>query len=97
MPRHVLIKPVAPLLADRGYREIRSTGIHVRELTPGIEAWVGLNTGRRLGGLVVNPNLGVRHTRVMRWVSVLRGERPLGAAAPPLRSSCDYVVSAMAR
>jgi hypothetical protein len=83
VPRHPLLDPGAALLTQRGFREVRTTGVHLAPLSPGVEVWLGLNTGRRTGGLTLNPNIGVRHEGVMRWVQQLQGQRPRPAAAPP--------------
>lgn len=86
MADNPLFKPARPLLEARGFKKKGSAQVYVRPLSPGINAWLGLNARTDPGRLTLTPTVGVRHEPTQRWTTCLRDRDPKHDTAPTVQT-----------
>ncbi len=91
----VLLRPARPLLKAAGWRKQAGLGnVYLRELRPGVLAWLAL--GGHWGGgyqyLDARPGLGVRHVAAERQAAALRGSDPDASSAPTIMGDLGRLV-----
>jgi hypothetical protein len=92
MAENPLFKPAAPLLRSRGFKKRGGMQLYLRPLTPGINAWLGLNARADPGRLSLSPTVGVRHELVQHWVTRLRDGDPKGDTAPTVSTGMGLLL-----
>lgn len=85
MAENPLYQPARPLLQARGFKKKGGVQVYTKELSPGVNAWLGLNAGTGPGRLSLNPQVGVRHEQVARWIALLRDKDPEKSTAPTVK------------
>jgi hypothetical protein len=86
MADNPLFRPARPLLEARGFKKKGPAQVYVRPLSPGINAWLGLNARTGPGRLTLTPTVGVRHEHAQRWTTRLRDRDPKHDTAPTVQT-----------
>lgn len=92
MAENPLFKPACPLLQRRGFKKRGGSQRFLKELSPGVNAWLGLNARSDPGQLSLSPTVGVRHEQVEEWVATCMRWDPKSSTAPTVQTGMELLV-----